>query len=144
MSEDEDVPGGEGWRHLELSWRSDELTKFFRGLDERTELKKKEHMSERTKRTHFGISTLRPPKNAPAWAINPTLVDETAASETPLSRNRGRGRRGIRVRGGRSLRDARGSANRRTDNGQTTVTDTAQLRRGLQYSAQDVLDKVCT
>lgn len=136
------VADGEGWRHLELSWRSDELTKFFRGLDEITELKKKEHMSERTKRTHFGISTLRPPKNAPSWAINPTFVFEQAVSETPLSRNRGRGRRGIRVRGGRSLRDSRGPVNR-TDNRQITP-DTAQLRRGLKYSANEVLDQVCS
>jgi hypothetical protein len=39
MSEDEDESEGEGWRHMELPWRSNELTQFFRTLHDRLKLK---------------------------------------------------------------------------------------------------------
>ena len=37
----EDVSDGEGWRHLELTCRADNVTKLFRTLDDRAATKKK-------------------------------------------------------------------------------------------------------
>ena len=65
MSEDEDDTVGEGWRHKELSWRSDYVTEFLRKLDVRVQQSKKEFVKERTKRTSSGVSTKKAPKDAP-------------------------------------------------------------------------------
>ena len=54
MSEDDDMTDEEGWRHLKLTWRADDVTKFFRELDQRSKTNKKEHLPERTKRTASG------------------------------------------------------------------------------------------
>ena len=129
MSEDENATVGEGWRHLELTWRSDDVTKFFYELDKRSESAKKEFQVERIPRTQSGISTLRAPKNAPDWAI------KTIQDDTPLTRNPGRGR-GIRTRGGRKSAEKRGLTTY-----QTATRETNQ-RRGINFSRDDILNDV--
>lgn len=96
MSEDEDASDGEAWRHFELTLRADNVTMFFQELDERSATNKKDYMAERTKRTKSWISTLPPPRNAPAWVFKQSSAENT--HETPLARNQGRGR-GVRARG---------------------------------------------
>ena len=127
MFEDEDVSDGEGWRHLQLTWRADGVTKFFYELDERSQKNKKEYVSERTKRVKTGESTLRPPKNAPVWAIK-------QRAETPLPTNPVRGR-GLRTRGGRKSTDSRSSANTESDRPMNS-------RRGINFSRDNVLNNV--
>ena len=57
MSEDENVADGEGWHHLKLTWRYDDVTNFFYELDKRSETAKKEFQVEKTPRTQSGILT---------------------------------------------------------------------------------------
>ena len=47
MSEDEDTADGDGWRHLQLTWRTNEVTQFFRTLDNRANRMKKDNLKER-------------------------------------------------------------------------------------------------
>ena len=131
MSEDENVTDGEGWRHLKLTWRSDDVTNFFYVLDKRSETAKKEFQVERTPRTQSGISTLHSPKNAPDWAIKITH------DNTPLTRNPGRGG-GIRTRGGRKLTEMRGS----TSDVRATPTNERYQRRGINFSRDNILNDV--
>ena len=68
MSEDEDESEGEGWRHMELLWRSNELTQFFQTLHDRLKLTKK-YAKDLTRRTQLGVSNKKASKSAPAWAV---------------------------------------------------------------------------
>ena len=40
MSEDDGMTDEEGWHHLKLTWRADDITKFFRELDQRSKTNK--------------------------------------------------------------------------------------------------------
>lgn len=121
MSEDEDDTVGGGWRHMELSWRSDEVTQFLRTLDNRAEESKKEFVKERTKRTCSGISAKKAPKDAPSWAVKQVqrtehISDQLASSAREGPAIRTRGGRGVRTRGG--------------------------VRRSISYSAKEVLSSL--
>lgn len=48
MSEDDDVTDEEGWCHLKLTWRANDVTRFFRELDQRSNANK-EYLAERIK-----------------------------------------------------------------------------------------------
>ena len=133
MSEDDDMTDEEGWRHLKLTWRADDVTKFFRELDQRSKTNKKEHLPERTKRTASGVSTLRPPKNAPAWSIKPKSPD--TVTETPMPRNAERGR-GLRLRGGRKSNDSTSSRQRKNQ------PSSHNPRREIIFSRDDILSDV--
>ncbi|CAB4045462.1 Hypothetical predicted protein, partial [Paramuricea clavata] len=102
ISKDEDESEGEGWRHMELPWRSDELTQFFRTLDDRLKETKKEYAKDRTRRTKLGVSNKKAPKNAPAWAVKDVEPVQHARGDRPTAR--GRGALGVRQRGGRGVR----------------------------------------
>ena len=128
MSEDDDMANEEGWRHLKLTWRADDTTKFFRELDQRSKTNKKEHLPERTKRTASGVSTLRPPKNATAWSIKPKSPD--TVTETPMPRNTERGR------GGRKSNDSTSSRQRKNQ------PSSHNPRRKIIFSRDDILSDV--
>ncbi|XP_028417944.1 uncharacterized protein LOC114544589 [Dendronephthya gigantea] len=116
MSEDEDDTDGEGWRHLELPWRANNVTQFLRTLDSRIKDTKKEFMKERTKRTSSGLSFKKAPKDAPTWAVKQSL-----RTEFNKSASASRGGTALRTRGGRGVRTRGG------------------VRRSISYSAKDVL-----
>lgn len=108
MSEDEDDTDEEGWRHMELSWRSNDITQFLRTLDNRITETKKEFMQERTKRTSTRISSNSLPKDAPAWAVKQFLPTEHDNHSTSGARG-GSALRAQRGRGGRTRRGVRRS-----------------------------------
>jgi hypothetical protein len=122
MSEDADASDGEGWCHMKLNWRADDLTHFFRMLDNRANERRKDHVKERTKRTRSALSRKRAPNDAPAWAVKPV---ETAEIAGPVNTNRTRGR-GIRTHGGGGA----GTGPRST------------ARSTITYSAQEVLNSI--
>ena len=128
MSEDENATDGEGWCHLKLAWRSDDVTKSFYELDKRSVSAKKEFQVKRTPRTQSGISSFCT-KNAPDWAI------KTIQDDTTLTRNPGRGR-GIRTRGGQKSAETRGLTSY-----QRATRETYQ-RRGINFSRDDILNDV--
>ena len=124
MSEDEDTAGGDGWRHLQLTWRT-EVTQFFRKLDNRANRMKKDNLKERTKRTCTGISKKRAPKDAPTWALKPTSRNEiphpACSTRTPGG--------GVRTCGGGSGRGAE-------------TESRSSARRAITYSADDVVNSL--
>ncbi|CAB4012426.1 Hypothetical predicted protein [Paramuricea clavata] len=124
ISEDADASDG-GWCHMKLNWRADDLTQFFGTLDIRANERRKDHVKERTKRTHSALSRKRAPNDAPAWAVKPV---ETAEIAGPVNTNRTRGR-GIRTRGG-----GRG--------GGAGTGPRSTARRTITYAAQEVLNSI--
>ena len=149
MSEDADASDGDGWCHLKLNWRADEVTKLFDTLDDRARGKRKEYMSEPTGRTKVGSSTKQPPKDAPQWAIKPTVTPSLRMPEATQRHSqarsgatpgRGTGRRGARTRGARNSSQTRTFSGRRNVANQSTSRETA--RKGINYSTQEVVSAI--
>ena len=125
MTEDEDTAGGDGWRHLQLTWRTNEVTQVFRTLDNRANRMKKDNLKERTKRTCPGVSKKCALKDAPTWAVKPTSRNEIPR---PACSTRTRGG-GIRTCGGGSGRGVE-------------TESRSSARRAITYSADDVVNSL--
>ena len=132
MSEDADGSDGDGWCHLKLNWRADEVTNRFNTLDDRASEKKKmteTKMTETTGRTKFGNSTNQPRKNAHQWAIKPTATPSVRRQEAAQRHSQARssatlvggtGHRGSRTRGARNSSQTRTVTGRRNVANQST------------------------
>ena len=110
MSEDEDRTDGEGWCHLKLSWRSDELTNFFRCWTREPDKKKGAH-AWTNKKNENGIVDKASTKRRPSMGIKgeeKNMYIRTSGANEASRVNR----RGLRTRGGHSGTQDRCSARR--------------------------------